>query len=916
MKNKKLRFWKRCYESILFISILTILPNIGATQVLPKSLAQITSVEGITEYRLDNGLKVLLFPDESKPTVLVNITYLVGSGHENYGETGMAHLLEHLLFKGSPTNPHLSQEFTKRGIRFNGTTSLDRTNFYEIFQSSDDNLKWAIDMEADRMINSFMTKKDLDSEMSVVRNEFESGENLPFKVMLKRIQSVAFDWHSYGKSTIGNRSDIENVKIQNLQAFYRTYYQPDNAVLLIAGNFHVDQALMWVAKAFGPIARPKRKLPEFWTTEPMQDGERSFNVRRKGDIQIISVAYKVPSVLHPDNTALSFASAILTSTPNGRLHKQLVETGKAIQVFSHGLSGLYPGLQTINAVVKKGDAIEPVRDALVSAIENFHHVQPTNGEMERVRRDYANQIEKILNDHQKVGLALSEAIALGDWRLLFHSRGRQENVTAEQVSAIANHYFKRDNRIVGTFLPEDQPQRVEIPSAPSAADVLKDFTVKEQVVTSETFDFSQANIEARTHQRTIGGLNVALLPKKNRGETVSVALDLHWGDENTLFGKRIIAEMTAGMLTRGTAKFSRELLVDEFAKLKVTGNIYRFETTRSHLKAALQLIAHVLKEPNFPESEFEQLRKQMLVGIEAKRSDPRTLAAQAIGQYFNQYPKGDWRAFETMDEQIAAVKATSLNDVKTFHKNFYGASRGELAIVGDFDIGAISKIIEESFGNWKSATPYVRMANNYVNVSPMRKGIDVQDKESGFYMARVNIELCDDNADYPALMVANYLFGGGAGLGSRLLERIRQKEGLSYGGGSLLDAGAIDCAGSFSISAIAAPQNLIKVDAAIKDELNHALDDGFTAEEVARAKSGILQQRVQSRSQDRNLANDWVHLLYLKRTLARSKKLEEAISALTVDQVNAAFRRAIDPTKMSIVIVGDEIKMNVAVAKP
>src|SRR5512140_820986 len=181
---------------------------------------KVTSVEGITEYKLANGLRVLLFPDQTKPTVTVNITYLVGSRHENYGETGMAHLLEHLMFKGSPRNPSIVQQFNQRGMRMNGTTSFDRTNYFELFQASDDNLKWAIEMEADRMVNSFIAKKDLDSEMTVVRNEYERGENSPFGVLLKRMQSIAFHEHGYGHLPIGSRSDIENVPIERLQAFY------------------------------------------------------------------------------------------------------------------------------------------------------------------------------------------------------------------------------------------------------------------------------------------------------------------------------------------------------------------------------------------------------------------------------------------------------------------------------------------------------------------------------------------------------------------------------------------------------------------------------------------------------------------------------------------------------------------------
>src|SRR6185436_4889293 len=267
----------------------------GTAQVTPKgtpraasfprtraTATKVTEVEGIIEYRLSNGLKVLLFPDPSKPTVTVNITYLVGSRHENYGETGMAHLLEHLMFKGTPKHPAIDEEFNRRGARSNGTTSLDRTNYFELFQASDDNLSWAIEMEADRMVNSFIAKKDLDSEMTVVRNEYEQGENSPFSVLLKRRQSIAYDWHSDGRSTIGNRSDIENWRIENLQAFYRKYYQPDHAVLLVAGRFEEAKALALVARHFGRIPKPKRTLPPLWTVEPTQDGNREFTVRRKG----------------------------------------------------------------------------------------------------------------------------------------------------------------------------------------------------------------------------------------------------------------------------------------------------------------------------------------------------------------------------------------------------------------------------------------------------------------------------------------------------------------------------------------------------------------------------------------------------------------------------------------------------------
>src|SRR6058998_235592 len=262
---------------------------------------KITSVEGITEYRLQsNGLRILLFPDLSKPTITVNVIYLVGSRQENYGETGMAHLLEHLLFKGSRNHPNVPKELQDHGSRPNGTTWFDRTNYFETFQASDVNLEWALDLEADRMVNSFVAKTDLDSEMTVVRNEFERGENSPMDVLEERVMSTAFLWHNYGKSTIGARSDVENVPIERLQAFYRKYYQPDNAILMVAGKFDPAKTLGLIETKFGKIPRPKRSLEAgnllfaTYTVEPTQDGERSVSVRRVGDTQILMMGYHIP----------------------------------------------------------------------------------------------------------------------------------------------------------------------------------------------------------------------------------------------------------------------------------------------------------------------------------------------------------------------------------------------------------------------------------------------------------------------------------------------------------------------------------------------------------------------------------------------------------------------------------------------
>src|SRR6266481_70312 len=309
-----------CLVSLLFSLLLCAVSAFG-------QIEKTTSVEGITEYRLQsNGLRILFFPDLSKPTITVNMTYLVGSRLENYGETGMAHLLEHLLFKGSTKHPNVPKELQDHGSRPNGTTWFDRTNYFETFQASDANLEWALDLESDRMVNSFVAKKDLDSEMTVVRNEYERGENSPMDVLEERVMSTAFLWHNYGKSTIGARSDIENVPIERLQAFYRNYYQPDNATLSVAGKFDEAKTPGLITKYFGPTPKPQRVLQSNYTIEPTQDGERSVTLRRVGEVQGVVAAYHIPPGSHPDFAALDIAAEILGDSPSGRLYKSLVDT--------------------------------------------------------------------------------------------------------------------------------------------------------------------------------------------------------------------------------------------------------------------------------------------------------------------------------------------------------------------------------------------------------------------------------------------------------------------------------------------------------------------------------------------------------------------------------------------------------------
>lgn len=885
---------------------------------LPRGVSANTCVEGICEYTLANGMRVLLFPDNSKPTITVNVTYGVGSVHENYGETGMAHLLEHLVFKGTPTNKDIPGEMRKRGMQFNGTTSLDRTNYYASFPANDESLNWLLAMEADRMINSFIAKADLDSEMTVVRNEMESGENSPVGVFFSRMRSASYHWHNYGKSPIGNRADVENVPIENLQAFYRKWYQPDNATLIVAGRFDPSAVLAQVQRQFGRIARPARALPVQYTVEPVQDGERVINIRRSGDMQLVGLSYHIPAATHPDSAALQLLADILGHSPSGRLHTTLVETQLAAQTVSNAGSYRYPSSLALIALAPAGTDPKAAEEELLKQAEAIAAKPITEEELARAKQRAANGFEQAYTNVNAVGIALSETVASGDWRLWFVLRDAMQAVTLEDVNRVAQKYLVPSNRTLARFIPTTDAVRADVGGAPTAASLVEGYTGRAAVSAGEAFDPTPANIAERTEVFTIGdGLQVSLLPKKTRGQTVVVNANFRFNDVPTLQAQADAASTLAGqLLMTGSTSMSRAQIAQRFSEdLKTTASIsggqqsasVRMESRSEHLADALRLAADVLKNPAFPQSEFEQARMQLRTGIEAARQEPGTVTGQAMSKHFDPWPANHPLAFKSLDESLAAINAVTLEDIRKFH-GLYGSSAGEISIVGDFEVDTIKPLLTELFAGWKAPVAYAPINTRYTNVPVQTERFQLADKPNAVLMARMNLQLKDTDPDYEALMVANYILGGGA-LKSRLGDRVRQRDGLSYGISSGLSADAsrenTDDAGSISIQAIAATQNMDKVIVAVREELERFVRDGVEAQELEDAKNGILVQREQSRASDAAVAGMLNSDQALNRQMLARAETDAKIRALTVEQVNAAIRRFIKPDGFSIYTAGD-----------
>ncbi len=898
----------------------------GATP--PKGVAAGPCVEGICEYTLGNGLRVLLFPDASKPTVTVNIAYGVGSVHENYGETGMAHLLEHMLFKGTPKHTDIPGEMKARGIEKNATTSLDRTNYYGSFPANETTLDWLLGLEADRMVHSFVAKKDLDSEMTVVRNEMERNENNPGSVLFQRLRSTAYLWHNYGNSTIGARSDVENVPIERLQAFYRTWYRPDNATLIVAGRIDPATTLTKVQRHFGALARPKAPLPRLYTTEPTQDGEREIVVRRTGDTPIVGIGYRIPGATHPDTAALTVLFNVLGDVPGGRLHKALVETKLA--AFAGGGSGSQrdDGMAMLMAVLPKdGDAARAEAELLRQIESRLAREPITADEVALAKRRIANAYETNLANVNAVAMALTESVAAGDWRLYFLTRDRIDGVTADDVARVARTYFKPDNRTIGRFVPTEKPDRVEIAAAPSATEALNGFVGRAALAAGESFDPTPANLQARTTTFQIGDkLKVSLLPKDTRGDTVVVNATFRFGDVAAL--GRVpegAAEAAGAMLMRGTPTLTREQISQRMDALRTTGNVWggdqaagiSLNSKREHLADALALAADLLRHPAFPESEFEQYRLQSITGLESARKEPGTIASLEMGKYFDPWPAGHPFAFRSIDQSLADLRAVRREDAIAFHRDFYGTAEGEIAIVGDFDPVAVRTQLESLFGDWRSPRPYALEHTAYTAVAAREARFETPDKANAVVRARMNLALNIEDPEYPALVIANSVLGGGS-LDSRLGNRLRQKEGLSYNVSSSLYGDSApqgrDNAGSITIQAIAAPENVDRLEAALREELTRLVRDGITAEELKTAINDTLTRRQQDRANDGSVGGALARNLYMGRTMAWTEALEAKIRALTVEDVNAAIRKHLTPEGFSVFAAGDFAKAAKAAA--
>ncbi len=915
-------------RSLVFFALLASVLSLRAAPAAVEGFSYVKTVGSIDEYTLDsNGLQVLLLPEHSSPTLTFMVTYRVGSKNEVTGTTGATHILEHLMFKGTTNRDrtkgnNVDQLLERTGAQYNATTWLDRTNYYENLGS--EHLGTAIDMEADRMRNLLLRDDDRRPEMTVVRNEFERGENNPFQSLIKEIFQAAYVAHPYHHSTIGWRSDIEKVSIEKLREFYDTFYWPDNATVSIIGDFQPAEALARVKQAYGVYPRAPKPIPTVYTEEPDQTGARHVNVKRAGQLGVVAVGHKIPAATHPDFAATTLLSAILTDGKNSRLYKSITDknlsTGvQAFLGFNHD-----PTIHIIFIPLAPGAKHEEVEKIAVDEIERLKKDGVTEVELQAA-------IAKTLADaaFQRDGSFaiagnLNECIAAGDWSLFYHLEDATKKVTAADIQRVANKYLNVDQSTTGWFIPTASGG-APAPKAPAAKPSLTDGPYyyrsaddAEPNAPLAAIENPQSKIEngaavgggariAPGAIRTkIAGLDVIAYPTGVK-EVVTLRASLPAGDALVGDGNPAIPTLTGMLLDQGTTKQDKFAIAE---KLEHVGATIDFsvgtemaEVSAKCLKKdvplVLGLIAEQLRTPAFSAEEFAKAKKQFAGGLKRRLENTDFRASDAFTRAV--YPLGHPNRDPAPEEMLAAIDSAKLEDVVAFHKKYYGPEHLTVVVVGDLDIPSIQAELGQAFAGWTGGAALVRPAKAGATDAPKEQTVFMADKTSVSVVLGQTSGLRYSDPDYQALRVATAILG--SGFTGRLMGNVRDKEGLTYGIGASL-SNDMFCDGDWKITATFAPTLLEKGLASTKRQLSLWYDAGTTPAEVEARKSNLVGAFKVSLATTNGLAGAMLAAVHRGYDLNWLDEYPNKVNALTTEQVNGAIKKYLKPEQMFLIKAG------------
>ncbi|HEX4415648.1 MAG TPA: pitrilysin family protein [Lacipirellulaceae bacterium] len=922
------RFFPFSRAVLALLALLAARVAFAAATEIPKGFTHVRTEGDISEYRLDtNGLTVLLLPDHSAPAVTMMVTYRVGSRNESYGTTGSTHLLEHLMFKG--TKEHNKEAGTgydqlleRTGAITNATTSQDRTNYYQTVGSQD--LPLAVELEADRMRNLRLREEDRRPEMTVVRNEYEIGENNPSEALEKEMWAVAYLAHPYHHSTIGWHSDFEKVPIEKLRSFYDTFYWPDNATVTIIGDFQTPAALELIKKYYGSIPKSPHPIPQVYTEEPPQTGPRRVVVQRPGELGVVMIAQKIPPGRDRDYAALRVLGMILADGRNSRYYQALTDKNLTTNVDAEPEFNRDPSLFFITAELAPGATHEDVEKRLLAELKHVQNDGVKPEEVAAAIAKYTADTAYSRDGSMAMAFALNECIASGDWALYYRLAEDVKKVTAEDVKRVANKYFSEDERTTGWYVPREDKAAAASEENPSQSTA--DVNAADDHPSAHDHDGNKAKAasegSAKSHNALAASKSkavptsaapVALIaPRINRSKVDGIDLLIcptGVKDVVTIKGtffafdpkNPILGELAAEMLERGTEKHDAEAIATELDKIGAkidfaseSGTI-KFEARclKKDSAQVINLLAEELREPNFPKDEFEKLRKQEIAESQQMKDDPGSQAMIALRRAIFQSGHPQYRL--TAEERIAALEKAELDDVKAFHKKYFGPAYCAMVVVGDMQPGSIEKQVKSAFDGWKGGQPLPELPGlkDISKAEDLKVAIPGKESVMVFFGEPTDLHYAD--ADYLPLSVATNVLG--YGFTSRLLSTVRDTEGLTYGMTAQLSGpGKLDQTwivyGSF------APSLLKQGLASTHRELAKWYHDGITAAELDYRKDSLVGGHRVKLSTSGDLAEVILETVERGLDLSWIDEYPKKVQALSLDQVNGVIQKHLNPNKL------------------
>jgi len=873
--------------------ILLLIVGAAMSQEKHYGFEYIKESGGIKEYHMvSNGLKVLLKEDHSAPVATFMVTYEVGSRNEAIGYTGSTHLLEHLMFKGSnkfntDKGNSVFQLLQSLGARMNATTWLDRTNYYETLPSSE--LETAIEIEADRMRNAYIKEADRESEMTVVRNEFERGQNNPSGVLDEHIWATAYHAHPYHHSTIGWKADIENVSIERLKAFYDTFYWPNNATATVVGDFETGEALAMIKKYFGRIRKSTKEIPQVYTTEPAQEGQRTVTLKRAGQQGIVGLAHKSPSATHEDAASFIVLSSILSSGKNSRFYKNITDKGLTTSIFIWDSLFKDPGLFAVYANLAPGVEHKAVEDALVAEYESIKKGGVTDEEVSKAKAQLVASMKFRQDGSMAVAGSLNEAIASGDWTLYTRYEDLINSVTAESIKEIVNKYFLEDLSTVGYFIPEISGSQAERKPATSAKELVE---MKKQYFSKE----DQGGLAGQVvDSEPVEGIRLLTLKRGSGVVTINGSFmggDIYADDNNSR-----VPDLVVSMLDQGTTKQTKFEISNQLEKAGARLNIsngksnvgFSAKFLSNDLEMVFGLLSEQLQSPAFNKEDLEKIKKRMVTNYKKRKESTRGRAVNNM--LTSLYPGGHQNAPQDNDKSIEDINKTTTEDLKAFHKQNYGKGGMVIVAVGDVDHEQLSNTIKKEFGAWKNSPLSKKLETKKGKKLGKKAYVTMEDKTSTDFVVGIPLGINKFHEDYMPLIVASHILGGN--FSARLMQTVRVKEGLTYGINSTITGFDNNNDGYWMVGGTFAPELLAKGEKATLREIKKWAEEGVTQAEVDITKSTLMGSYQVGFDTTYGLSSGILSAVNVWGDLSYVDSYPGKVGGVTLDQVNKAIKKYI-----------------------